>query len=111
MLRTLPTTACLALALGCSVVRGQDNLASELPRLPATEPAGALATFRVHPGFQLQLIASEPTVRSPVAACFDADGRLYVVEMRGYPYPEPRPTGGVSLLEDRDGDGRFEQPA
>ena len=44
----------------------------------------------------------------PVSACYDADGRLYVVEMRGYPFPEPRPTGKVRLLMDDDGDGRFE---
>jgi putative membrane-bound dehydrogenase-like protein len=94
---------------GSFAVQGQDDLARELPRLPATEPVDAPATFRIHPGFRLELLAAEPTVRSPVAACFDADGRLYVVEMRGYPFPEPMPTGGVSLLEDADGDGRFEK--
>ena len=44
-----------------------------------------------------------------MAAAYDADGRLYVVEMRGYPFAEPVPTGGVSLLEDLDGDGKFEK--
>ena len=44
----------------------------------------------------------------PVSVCYDADGRLYVVEMRGYPFPEKTPSGNVSRLEDRDGDGRFE---
>ncbi len=91
--------------------RGEDDLARELPRIPPTGAAEALKTFRIHPGFRLELAASEPLVRSPVAASYDADGRLYVVEMRGYPYPEPRPTGGVSLLEDRDGDGRFDHRA
>src|ERR1700678_2228257 len=28
--------------------------------------------------------------------------------MRGYPYPEKTPSGNVTRLEDRDGDGRFE---
>ena len=28
--------------------------------------------------------------------------------MRGYPFPEKTPSGNVSRLEDRDGDGRFE---
>jgi putative membrane-bound dehydrogenase-like protein len=109
-MRRTPILAFLILTLGWSHRGpGQDDLARELPRLPPTGPGEALATFRVHPGFRLELIASEPVVRSPVAACYDADGRLYVVEMRGYPYPEPRPTGGVSLLEDVDGDGRFER--
>jgi len=87
----------------------EPDLAKELPRLKPTEAAEARGTFKIHPGFQLELIGSEPLVRSPVAACYDADGRLYVVEMRGYPFPEARPTGGVSLLEDTDGDGRFDK--
>ncbi|WP_422929810.1 PVC-type heme-binding CxxCH protein [Singulisphaera sp. PoT] len=87
----------------------EPDLAKELPRIKATEVNQARATFKLHPGFQLDLIGSEPLVRSPVAACYDADGRLYVVEMRGYPYPEARPTGGVSRLEDTDGDGHFDK--
>jgi putative membrane-bound dehydrogenase-like protein len=86
-----------------------DDLAKELPRIPATEAKDALKTFRVHSGFHLELVASEPLVTDPVSVCFDADGRLYVVEMRGYPYPERTPSGNVSLLEDPDGDGVFDK--
>ena len=60
----------------------------------------------------LQLVAAEPLVQAPVAAAFDADGNLYVAEMRDYPYkPKPggKPLGTVRLLRDRDGDGRFEE--
>jgi putative membrane-bound dehydrogenase-like protein len=90
--------------------RGQDeDLAKELPRIKATELADALRTFKIHDGFRLEPVAVEPVVADPVAVCFDADGRLYVVEMRGYPFPEKVPSGGVSLLEDEDGDGRFEK--
>lgn len=100
----------MILAAGLAVGRADEpDLAKELPRLKATEAADATATFKIHPGFKLDRIGSEPTVHSPVAACYDADGRLYVVEMRGYPYNEPRPTGGVSLLEDTDGDGVFDK--
>ncbi len=62
----------------------------------------------LHAGFRLEPVAVEPLVTDPVSVCYDADGRLYVVEMRGYPYPEKDPSGNVSRLEDRDGDGRFE---
>ena len=51
-------------------------------------------------------------VQSPVAAAFDADGNLYVAEMRDYPYkPKPgsAPLGTVRFLRDTDGDGRFDQ--
>ena len=39
---------------------------------------------------------------------FDENGRMFVVEMPGYPL-DTRPTGRIRLLEDRDGDGRFER--
>jgi hypothetical protein len=61
------------------------------------------------------LIAAEPLVASPVDLAYDEDGRAYVVEMRDYPYPEEKnaaPTvfpGNVRLLEDLDGDGKFDK--
>jgi putative membrane-bound dehydrogenase-like protein len=91
-----------------SAATAQDDLARELPRIKPLEPAAALLSFQVHPGFHLEPAAVEPLVTDPVSACYDAEGRLYVVEMRGYPYPEKTPTGLVSRLEDRDGDGRFD---
>ena len=60
----------------------------------------------------MELVAAEPMVQSPVAAAFDADGNLYVAEMRDYPYkprPGKTPLGTVRLLRDTDGDGRFDQ--
>lgn len=86
----------------------EDDLARELPRIKPLEPAAALESFRIHPGFRLEAVAVEPLVTDPVSVCYDADGRLYVVEMRGYPFPEKAPSGNVTRLEDRDGDGRFE---
>ena len=96
--------------LGGGAARGQgDDLARELPRIEPLEPGAALKSFRLHEGFRLQTVASEPLVTDPVSVVYDADGRLYVVEMRGYPYPEDSPTGNVRRLEDRDGDGVFER--
>ncbi len=79
-----------------------------MPRIKPLEPPDALKSFRVHADFHLELVAAEPLVASPVSACYDADGRLYVVEMRGYPFAEAVPSGRVARLEDRDGDGRFD---
>ena len=89
-------------------IGGEDDLAGELPRIKPLGPAAALGSFRVHSGFRLAPIAVEPHVTDPVGLCFDADGRIYVAEMRGYPYPESVPSGHVRRLEDRDGDGTFE---
>src|SRR5688572_19887555 len=100
---------CAAFAATAALVQDPgDDLARELPRIPPTEPADALATFQVQHGFGLDPVAVEPLVTDPVDACYDADGRLYVVEMRGYPYPEDVPSGRVRLLDDTDGDGRFD---
>jgi putative membrane-bound dehydrogenase-like protein len=100
------------LAVGSPAALAQnddDELAKELPRIKPLTPEAALAAFQVHKGFRLELVASEPLVTDPVSVCYDADGRLYVVEMRGYPYPEESPTGYVRRLEDVDGDGRFDR--
>ena len=85
------------------------DYSAELPRIPPTEPDKALATFQVHEGFRVELVACEPRVVDPVAVSFDEDGRLYVVEMRGYAeHPDDR-LGRVRLLTDTDGDGRFDR--
>jgi len=80
----------------------------ELPRLAPLEPAEALASFRLRPGFRIEQVAAEPLVRDPVAMAFDEDGRLFVVEMRGYSEWYEDRLGSVRLLEDTDGDGRFD---
>ena len=74
------------------------SLAAELPRIKAVEADRASATFTVQHGFRLELVASEPLVADPVDACFDADGRLYVAQMHGYPFSQEatrlNPKGG-----------------
>jgi len=62
----------------------------------------------------VELAASEPQVKDPVAMCFDDAGRMFVVEGRGYPFLPGKgktvPTlGRVALLVDADGDGLFEK--
>jgi len=81
----------------------------DLPRVPPTEPDKALATFKVKPGFRVELAATEPNVRDPVALSFDESGRMYVVEMRDYSERRDERLGEVRLLEDTDNDGRFEK--
>src|SRR5690348_7874867 len=55
----------------------------------------------------VELVASEPDIVSPVAMAWDADGRLYVAEMSDY--PRDGSGGRIKMLEDRDGDGRYER--
>src|SRR5215831_10436394 len=72
---------------------------------PPVSPQDSLKGLSIEKGFRIELVASEPMVTSPVAMEFDERGRIFVVEMPGYPL-DTRPTGRVVLLEDTNGDGR-----
>jgi putative membrane-bound dehydrogenase-like protein len=84
--------------------------AKDLPRYPAVEPKDAVATWKIKRGFQMQLEANEPQVRSPIAVSYDENGRMFVVEMIDYPeLRDAKPhLGRISMLEDKDGDGVYE---
>ncbi len=85
--------------------------AKDLPRFPAMEPARAAESFQVKPGFRLELAASEPNINSPVTIAFDEQARMYVIEMIDYSErrDETPHLGRVRLLEDTDGDGRYDK--
>jgi len=112
-----------AFVLLCALLQAGDRKGETQPPPPATmkippapvlPPEEALKSFKVAAGFRLELVASEPLVHEPVAMQFDADGRLWVVEMRGYMPDvdgkgEDAPVGDVVVLEDTDGDGKFDK--
>ena len=80
---------------------------------PAKTPTEELATFQLEPGLTIQLVAAEPMVEDPVVMTFDEDGRLWVVEMRGFMSDidgdeEDKRIGRVSVLEDTNGDGQMD---
>ena len=86
----------------------------KIPPAPPLSAEAALKTFKLPAGFRIELVASEPLVEMPVALTFDPDGRIWVVEMRGF-MPnlegkgEEEPVGRVVILEDTDGDGRMDK--
>ena len=95
-------------ATGIHVVRAAD-VASPV-RSPLL-PDDSLSGFRLAPDLKIDIVASEPEVVSPVSIAFDEGGRLWVVEMSDYPngpVPGEPPKSRIKLLEDLDGDGRFE---
>jgi putative membrane-bound dehydrogenase-like protein len=71
-------------------------------------PEEALSTFQLDSRFKVELIASEPLISDPVDMEIDEYGRLYVVEMHGYPL-DVSPSGRIKLLSDTDGDGRMDK--
>jgi putative membrane-bound dehydrogenase-like protein len=99
-----PCRSWLALALLAGATAACRRAAGD-PPLGAAE---SLTTMRLHPGLQIEAVVTEPAIASPVAAEFDEHGRLFVVEMPGYPI-DTRPIGQVKRLEDADGDGRYEK--
>lgn len=96
-------------------------------------PQQALESFRMRPGFHMELVASEPEVRQPLYFSWDHRGRMWVVQYIQYQYPaglrvvrydqhlravfdrvpEPPPHGPrgadvITVLEDTNGDGRYD---
>ena len=73
-LARLAIAGLVAVAPGCHRASG-----------PPYSPEQERESFRLQEGFVVELVASEPAIASPVALDFDEDGRLFVVEMPGYP--------------------------
>ncbi|MCM4162515.1 MULTISPECIES: c-type cytochrome [unclassified Arenibacter] len=74
------------------------------------EPQIFLGDYRVEEGFELDMVASEPLLKAPVAIDFDSKGRIWVAEMAGFMLNlegdgEDLPNGSIKILEDRDEDG------
>ena len=74
------------------------------PVLQPLPPREAMKHIRLPPGFRLELVASEPQIREPVAITWDGKGRMFVAEMRGYMQDiegtnARAPVGRISLHE------------
>ncbi len=70
--------------------------------------------FKLAPGFEINLVASEeqfPELANPVALNFDNKGRLWVSTMASYPHWKPKTpmNDKVLIFEDHDQDGRADE--
>ena len=77
-------------------------------------PEESMKTIKLPPGFHLELVASEPIIQEPVAIVWDANGNMYVAEMRSYMQDivgtgERLPICRITKLEDTDGDGKMDK--
>jgi len=87
-----------------------DESKAEFP--PPKSPHESLAAIEVRPGFEVQLVASEPLIVDPVAIDWSADGKLWVAEMHDYPTGLDgnwQPGSRVKFLEDTNGDGKYDK--
>ncbi len=83
---------------------------------PHLTVAEALSSFEIEKGFAVGAIISEPAIIDPVAMAIDEDGRLFVVEMRGYMLDtegkgEDSPLGRISVHEEPDANGIYQKHA
>jgi len=80
---------------------------------PLTKPVDAVKGISLPEGFRVQLSASEPDVRQPIAMAWDSRGRLWIAEC--YTYAESRVNFDLRLkdriliFEDSDNDGVFDK--
>ncbi len=84
------------------------------PAIEPLSPEESMKRLKVAPGFRIELVASEPQIREPVALTWDGNGRMFVVEMRGYMQDiegtgAREPVGRISFLEDTNRDGRMDK--
>src|SRR5258706_8019583 len=105
----------LAGAPGGELAKQQPNYhTKEIPPAPVLTAEEEQKTFKLPPGFRIELVAQEPMVEEPIALTFDPDGRIYVVELRAY-MPDMQgtgeldPIGRIVRLEDTDGDGKLDK--
>jgi putative heme-binding domain-containing protein len=99
-----------------------------------TPPDEMRSRFQVREGLEIDVVAHEPDLSQPLSLAWDSRGRMWVMQYRQYQYPaglkvvqfdqhlravfdkvpEPPPRGTpgadrVTVFEDTDGDGWFDQ--
>src|SRR5947207_2056824 len=86
--------------------------AENIRTTPARTPQEEQKTFHLPPGFEIQLVASEPDIDKPINMAFDGKGRLWVTGSREYPFPVKPPAKGhdtIHVLENFAADGHAQK--
>jgi mono/diheme cytochrome c family protein/glucose/arabinose dehydrogenase len=90
----------------------EPDFSKKPPVVPLT-PAEEAKRFLLPPGYKMELVLSDPDIEESAQIAFDGNGRMFVLELRGYMQNadaagELDPVGRISVHEDRDNDGVFE---
>ena len=90
------------------------GLRDEFSKSPVLSAAESIKKMKLEDGFNIQIVAEEPLLNSPVAMSFDNNGRIWIVEMENYMPDtlgsgEDLPTGKIVILSDKNGDGKMDQ--
>jgi glucose/arabinose dehydrogenase len=104
----------LLILLVCSLITvpGQEIQNPPIPNFHT--PEESMKRIKLQDGFKLELVASEPDINEPVIIEWDANGRLYVVEMNTYMQDidgknQRDATSRVIRFEDTNGDGNMDK--
>ena len=105
---------CLASLAGLEAFQSRGQWPPAVRKTPEKAPVLSaeeeMKTLVLPPGYRVELVAKEPLVVDPIAIDFDADGRMWVLEMQGF-MSEPggansrEPINDIAVLEDTNGDG------
>lgn len=90
-------------------IAGADPFAELVRPTDPLTPAEQQKQFKLPPGFEIQLVASEPALRKPMNMQWDVEGRLWITESREYPYAIKDGTPGrdtVTIFSDFGPDGK-----
>jgi glucose/arabinose dehydrogenase/mono/diheme cytochrome c family protein len=98
--------------LGRGQAMNEPDFSKKPPVLPLS-PEEEAKKFWLPPGFKLELVMSDPDIQEPAQIAFDGNGRMFVLELRGYMQTadangELDPVGRISVHEDKDHDGKYE---
>jgi putative heme-binding domain-containing protein len=98
------TAVAASLIIPAVISADEPTIAASAFRSPADE----MNTFNLPPGFEAQLVASEPDIQKPINLAFDAKGRLWVTCTIEYPFPAAEGKGrdSVKVLSEFGPDGK-----
>ncbi len=104
--RALSLLIAAAPAFSAEILPHRQDVPPNEPR----SPQEAIKRMAVPEGFSVELVAAEPDIINPIAMHFDDRGRIWITESVEYPRKPAGPgRDRVKILEDADGDGRFEK--
>jgi putative heme-binding domain-containing protein len=99
----------VALTNGLPLRAATDPFAEGVRPTPWRSPEDQQKTFRLPPGFEIQLVAAETNIHKPFNLAFDAKGRLWVTTSIEYPWAAPTNKPGrdrIMIFEDFAPNGR-----
>jgi len=102
----------LIVVQGGQVTADDDRYSRFIAETEPLSPAAQQQKFHLPPGFEIELVASEPEIRKPINLNFDGSGRLLVSGSVEYPFAVEKgrkARDSVKRLTDSNGDGRYDK--